>query len=81
MPQINVPKLRRASEHHSFWLQPETMRYIRNANRLTRIPQGHILQIILDYFRLTRTKNQRELTQDEQSKLDYVEYFLRILPL
>lgn len=79
--KMTVPQRRKSSEHHSFWLQEETMRYIRNANRLTRIPQGQILQLILDYFRLTRTQRNRELTQDERSKLDYVEYFLRILPL
>ena len=81
MPVINVPRKRSSTEHHSFWLQPETMRYIRNANKVTRIPQGQILQLILDYFRLTRMQRQRELTQDERTKLDYVEFFLRILPL
>lgn len=77
----SIPKKRPSTEHYSFWLRPETMRYIRQANKLTRIPQGQILQIIVDYFRLTRTMNQRELTDEELEKLSYVEYILRILPL
>lgn len=81
MQTMNVPKKRAATEHHSFWLRPDTMRYIRQANKLTRIPQGQILQLILDYFRLTRRQKDRELTPDERSQLDYVEFFLRILPL
>ena len=77
----SLPKKRPSTEHYSFWLRPETMRYIRQANKLTRIPQGQILQIILDYFRLTRTKAQRELTDEERERFSYVEYILRILPL
>ena len=79
--EIKIPQKRSCSEHHSFWLKPETMAYIRAANKVTRIPQGVILQLIVDYFRLTRTEKQRELTPAEQGKLDYVEFFLRILPL
>ena len=81
MPQFKIPIGRSATEHTSFWLRPDTMRYIRQATKLTKIPQGQILQLIVDYFRLTRRQRDRELTLDERSQLDYVEFFLRILPL
>lgn len=76
-----VPKKTASTEHYSFWLRPETMRYIRQVNRLTRIPQGQILQIVLDYFRLTRTKAERELTDEERKRINYVEFIMRIMPL
>lgn len=70
-----------AIEHHSFWLTPDTMRYIRTASRSTRIPQGQILQIMTDYFRLTRIKRARELTEAEQETFKAIQVFLRIIPL
>lgn len=74
-------KKKPCTEHHSFWLLPETMRYIRNTSNATRIPQGQILQIIIEYFRLTRIASLRELDKDEQSRFDNVKFFLRIMPL
>lgn len=74
-------KKKPCTEHHSFWLHPETMRYIRNTSNATRIPQGQILQIIIDYFRLTRLASLRELKAEELDKLDQVKVFLRIMPI
>lgn len=69
------------TEHHSFWLRPDTMEYIRLANQATRIPQGQILQIIVDYFRLTRKKASRPLTESESDHYEAVKCMLRVIPL
>ena len=71
--------------HSSFWMHPETVSFIRMAAEQTRMPQGTILEIIITYYRLMRRKELKEqdgkhLTLDEQSALDGVYYFLRVLP-
>ena len=57
------------------------MEYIRLANQATRIPQGQILQIIVDYFRLTRKKVSRPLTESEVDHYEAVKHMLRVIPL
>ncbi|MBR3686014.1 MAG: hypothetical protein IKL66_00850 [Clostridia bacterium] len=57
------------------------MRYIRTCNKVTRISQGQILQIIVDYFRLTRRAAVEKLSDEDQERLKTVKLFLRIIPL
>lgn len=76
-----IPKKHTATEHYSFWLRPDTMQYIRTCNKATRISQGQILQIIVDYFRLTRRAAVEKLSDEDQERLKTVKLFLRIIPL
>ena len=72
----------KGKEHYSFWLTEDTMRYIRNASKFTRITQGQILQLIIDYYRLTRKKAcGADLTAEEKVQLEAVKYISKIMPL
>ena len=72
----------KATEHYSFWLTENTMQYIRNANNVSRISQGQILQLMIDYFRLTRKKAAKiKLTELEAERLEAVKNISRILPI
>lgn len=73
------------SEHTSFRMTPETILFIKNCAKISRMTQGQCLQTIIAYYRLTRRKEAlaargEELTQDEISELKAVNYYLRILP-
>lgn len=81
------PKVRtgRNTEHTSFWMNPLNVEFIREASETTRMPQGAILEVIINYFRLTRRKAEYEkqgkhLSDHDEKKLKNVEYFLRIIP-
>lgn len=81
------PKVRtgRNTEHTSFWMNPLNVEFIREAAETTRMPQGAILEVIINYFRLTRRKAEYEkqgkpLSDHDEKKLKNVEYFLRIIP-
>lgn len=83
MPTYNVtiPRRDRKPEHCSFWLTSDTMNYVRAANKLSRIPQGQIIQFALDFFRLSRAAERKTLTDEEKNYLSYVKQISRILPL
>ena len=79
--KVSIPTRNNTPEHCSFWLTADTMSYVRNANKLTRIPQGQLIQIALDFFRLMRKAEVTKLTDDEKNYLSYVNQISRILPL
>lgn len=83
--QIRISLLddrKKATEHYSFWLTAESMRYIRNASKLSRITQGQILQTMIDYFRLTRKMAAGvTMTPKEVETLNAVKFRINILPL
>lgn len=81
MLTISTPAKKAATEHYSFWLRPDTMDYIRKTNNLTRIPQGQLIQLIVDHFRLTRTMSYRKLTAEESERLSMVKTMISILPI
>lgn len=81
------PKKRtgRNISHTSFWMNPLSVEFIRNASECTRMPQGTILEVIINYYRLTRKKADYEaqgkrMTERDEEKLKNVYYFLRVLP-
>lgn len=82
-----TPKVRtgRNTEHTSFWMNPLNVEFIREASKTTRMPQGVILELIINYYRLTRRKTEyelqgRHLTEYDQRKLENTKYLLRIVP-
>lgn len=79
--KVSIPTRNNTPEHCSFWLTADTMSYVRAANKLSRIPQGQLIQIALDFFRLTRKGEISKLTAEEKNYLSYVKQISRILPL
>lgn len=71
--------------HTSFWLCPETMKFIRQCSETTRISQGQVLQLIVDFYRTSRRLKKvngdfEKLEQWERDAFDTVNYFLRVMP-
>lgn len=79
--KVSIPTRNNTPQHCSFWLTSDTMSYVRAASKLSRIPQGQLIQIALDHFRLTRASGVRKLTDEEKNYLSYVKQISKILPL
>lgn len=77
---FKLRKKRPCNEHTSFWMDPETLMYIKNTSRATRISQGQILQIIIDQYRLLRKINANKATEDEIERYEMLECFNRVIP-
>ncbi len=68
-------------EHSSFWLQPETAQFIRAARNKTGISQARILELIIDYYRISRRLELKGALDDKDvERLKEIRYFFRILP-
>jgi hypothetical protein len=66
-------------------MNPLSVEFIKNASTCTRMPQGTILEIIINYYRLTRKKADYEaqgkrMTERDEERLKNVNYFLWVLP-
>ena len=81
MTPITFTKLAVPLEHTSFWMKPETIMFIRSARIKTGISQATILELIVDYYRISRRLEIKgELSEEDIARLKEIRYFFRILP-
>lgn len=78
---FKLRKKKPCTEHTSFWMDPDTITYIKNASRATRISQGQLLQMIIDQYRLARLIAGGHATEDEKERFEMLKCFNRIIPL
>ena len=72
-------------EHTSFWMNPMNVEFIRAASKRCRMPQGTILETIINFYRLTRKREilaaqGKQLSAYDQDRMRDVEYLLRVIP-